>query len=87
MFNPKDFLIETISRIVSSTPAYFMTIKWIATIAVMAPWVSEWILKFLEIPEPGWMVLLNHAFVKVGGIVSIFIAHLAKKDPNELPKS
>lgn len=87
MFNPKEFVLETITRLLSGSPKYFNYLKWISAIAVLLPWAGEAVLSWLDIAEPMWLVKINDGLVKVAGITAFLIAQLTKKDINDVPKN
>lgn len=86
MFNPKQFVLETIARFFSGSPKYFNYLKWVAAITVVLPWIASGVLVWLEVPEPAWLEKVNDAMVKVAGATAFLIAQLTKKDINDVPK-
>lgn len=86
MFNPKQFVLETITRFFSGSPKYFNYLKWVAAVTVLLPWGAEAVLSWLEIAEPVWLAKINDAMVKVAGLTAFLIAQLTKKDINDVPK-
>lgn len=87
MFNPKEFVLETITRFFSGSPKYFNYLKWVAAFTVLVPWATEVVLQWLEIAEPVWLEKINDKLVKVAGLTAFLMAQLTKKDINDVPKA
>lgn len=75
-------LIELIQRLFASNPKFFKWVQYISGLVAGIAYLPD-LAKFLAIPVPNWLSVLNVATVKVGALTAIVMAQLPNKDINE----
>jgi len=72
-------VIELFKRIASDNPKFFKLIQVISAVVAVVAFIPD-LLAFLEIAAPSWLDVLHDKTVKVGALISIFIAQLPNAD-------
>jgi len=72
-------VIELFKRIASDNPKFFKWIQVISAVVAVVAFIPD-LLAFLEIAAPSWLDVLHDKTVKVGALISIFIAQLPNAD-------
>ena len=72
-------VIELFKRIASDNPKFFKWIQVISAVVAVVAFIPD-LLAFLDIAAPSWLEVLHDKTVKVGALISIFIAQLPNAD-------
>jgi hypothetical protein len=72
-------VIELFKRIASDNPKFFKWIQVISAVVAVVAFIPD-LLAFLDIAAPSWLDVLHDKTVKVGALISIFIAQLPNAD-------
>ncbi len=72
-------VIELFKRIASDNPKFFKWVQALSAIVAVVAFIPD-LLAFLEIAAPSWLDVLHDKTVKVGALISIFIAQLPNAD-------
>ena len=72
-------VIELFKRIASDNPKFFKWVQVISAVVAVVAFIPD-LLAFLEIAAPSWLDVLHDKTVKVGALISIFIAQLPNAD-------
>ena len=72
-------VIELFKRIASDNPTFFKWIQTISAVVAVVAFIPD-LLAFLDIAAPSWLDVLHDKTVKVGALISIFIAQLPNAD-------
>lgn len=72
-------VIELLQRIASDNPKFFKWVQVISAVVAVVAFIPD-LLAFLDIAAPSWLDVLHDKTVKVGALISIFIAQLPNAD-------
>lgn len=72
-------VIELFKRIASDNPKFFKWVQALSAIVAVVAFIPD-LLAFLDIAAPSWLDVLHDKTVKVGALISIFIAQLPNAD-------
>jgi len=72
-------VIELFKRIASDNPKFFKWVQALSAIVAVVAFIPD-LLAFLDIAVPSWLDVLHDKTVKVGALISIFIAQLPNAD-------
>lgn len=72
-------VIELFKRIASDNPKFFKWVQFVSAVIGIIAFIPD-LLAFLDIASPSWLEVLHTKAVKVGALISIFIAQLPNAD-------